>query len=164
MKCVYAVLILCCAVHLRAQSMTPVTRIGFPELVSASNADLIVAPAPRTNFIGDGRAIPQGKSPTFDRSFAILAMVSAATMVADIELTANCMRTVVNCRELNPLLGSDPSRARLYGVNVPIYMSGVVLSRMLKRKFPERKLWMMPLLSLTGTHASGVASNMWSRR
>lgn len=162
MRCISAVLLLCCAAHLSAQSMTPITRVGFPELSSASSAGLIEAPVPRTKFIGDGRAIPQDKAHTLGRSFAILATVSAATTVADIELSVNCMRTVVNCREANPLMGSDPSRARLYGVNVPIYVGQVVLSRMLKRKFPERKLWLMPLLSLTGTHAAGVASNIWS--
>lgn len=160
MKCVYAVVLLFCAISLRAQSITPIMRVSLAEPVPAPTADLIEAPLPRETFIG---AAPQGKSSNFNRSFAVLATLSAATMVADIELTANCVRNSGNsCREANPLLGSDPSRARMYGLNVPIYMSELLLSRMLNRKLPERKLWMMPLLSMTWTHAVGVASNMWA--
>ncbi len=162
MKSVYAVLLLGCAMHLSAQSMPTLTRVSFAEPGFAPSADLMEAPLPRANFISDGRVAPQGKLSSFNRPFAVLAAISAAAMVADIELTANCVRTAGSCREANPLLGSDPRRARMYGLNVPIYMSEILLSRMLKRKLPERKLWMMPLLSLTSTHAIGAASNMWT--
>jgi hypothetical protein len=132
----------------------------LPELDSAARTNPIGALAPRTNFVIK-KATPQVR--TFDHSFAFLATVSAATAVADLELTANCLKTVVNCREGNPFMGSEPSRARLYGMNVPIYVGEIVLSRMLRRRYPERKLWMMPLLSFTGIHVVGVSSNLWAR-
>jgi hypothetical protein len=117
--------------------------------------------APGTSFMVEKRTPSPARTHSFDRAFALLVTVSAVATVADLELTANCLKTVANCREANPLLGSDPSRARLYGVSVPIYAGQVILSRMLRRK--ERKTWMMPLVSLTGMHAVGAASNLWSR-
>jgi hypothetical protein len=164
MKRVYAFLLLFCSVHSAAQSVTPVARMEgvSPELVSAMPAAPFEPLAPRNSFVA--RSIPSPARPrTFDRTFALLATVSAAMMVADVELTANCVKTVANCREANPLFGSDPSRARLYGVNVPIYAGEVLLSQILRRKFPERKSWMRPFLSLTGAHGVGVVSGLRAR-
>ncbi len=165
MKRVYAFLLLCCSVHSSAQSMNPVTRLDgvSPELVSAMNAVPFEPLAPGNSFVA-ARNIPAPVRPhTFDRTFALLATMSAAMMVADLELTANCVKTVTNCREANPLFGSDPSRARLYGVNVPIYAGEVLVSQLLRRKFPERKSWMRPFLSLTGAHGVGVVSGLRAR-
>jgi hypothetical protein len=129
------------------------------ELASAALPSPIEAYSPRVNFIVGN--VPQPpKVRTFDHTFTLLAILSAAATVADIEMTANCLKTVQNCRESNFLLGSDPGRARLYGVNVPIYAGQIMLSRVLRRRFPERKLWTIPLLSSAGTHAVGVASNL----
>jgi hypothetical protein len=144
-----------------AEPRTQIIAGHLPELDYAARMDPIEAVAPRTNFIMIKRPISQPR--TFDRAFVILAAVSAATAVADIELTANCLKTVVNCREGNPFMGSDPSRARLYGMNIPFYVGEIVLSRMLRRRFPERKTWTMPLLSATGMHAVGISSNMRAR-
>jgi len=120
-----------------------------------------MALAPGPNLIMVER--PKPKVRTFNRSFTVLALLSAAAMVADVELTANCLKTVPNCRESNPLMGSDPSRARLYGVNVPIYAGTILLSRMLRHRSPDRKVWMTPFLSFTGAHVVGVSSDLWAR-
>jgi hypothetical protein len=164
MKCFYIVLLLCCAGYSTAQSTAP-------EMRTDANSQLLAyalrpvppaALAPRMNFLVRNTPV-EAKVHTFNRTFTFLAAVSAAATIADIELTANCLKTVGNCRETNPLLGSNPSRARLYGVNVPIYASQLMMSRMLQRRFPQRKLWMVPFLSSTGTHVVGAASNLWAR-
>lgn len=164
MKGIFTILLLCSAVYSTAQPVAQVVRmevVSSPELLAAAHAYAFEPLAPRTNFITE-KTIPAPIRPRiFNRTFAILTAVSAAAMVADIELTANCLKTAVNCHEANPLLGKDPSRARLYGVNVPIFAGEMMLSRMLRRK--ERKAWMMPLVSLTGMHSVGAASNLWAR-
>ena len=164
MKKVYAFLLLCGAVQSStAQSVAPVTHMegASPELVSALRVAPFEPLAPRTSFIV---AAPAPVKPrTFNHTFAILALVSAAMTVADVELTANSLKTVANSREANPLLGSNPSRARLYGVSVPIYAGEIALGHLLRRRFPERKSWMRPFVSLTGAHAVGVVSNLRAR-
>lgn len=47
--------------------------------------------------------------------------LNMAATVADIEGTQACLR-VHTCREGNPLLGSNPSRARSYGTAIPLNM------------------------------------------
>ena len=160
MKGVFATLLLCCAVYSTAQSIGPASPVKFEsfELASAARPSSFAPLAPSTNFWVENPSRPATVRSS-NRTFMLLATVSAAAMVADVELTANCVKTVSKCREGNPLMGSDPSRARLYGVNVPIYAGEMMLSRMFRRKYPERKLWMLPVLSLTGSHVAGAASN-----
>ena len=165
MKSVYALLILCSAVHVAAQSTAPRTSTDLvsPELVSALHAVPFEPLAPSTSWVISKTAPTPVKPRVFNRTFALLATVSAAMTVADVELTANCLKTAANCREANPLLGSNPSRTRLYGVSVPIYAGEFALSQMLRRKFPDRKSWTRPFLSLVGAHAVGVGSNLRAR-
>ena len=47
------------------------------------------------------------------------AALNLAATVADIEGTQSCLRAHT-CREANPLFGSDPSRARAYGIGIPL--------------------------------------------
>jgi hypothetical protein len=163
MKRFYIVLLLCCAGYSTAQSTAVETRDSNSPMLAYALRPVPPAPlALRPNFLVQNTP-NEVKVHRFNRTFVFLATVSAAATIADIELTANCLKTVGNCRESNPLLGSDPSRARLYSVNVPIYASQMMLSRMLQRRFPQRKLWMVPFLSSTGTHAVGAASNLWAR-
>jgi len=162
MKHVLVIPLLCGAVYSIAQPMPPEAPVEVvPELLTLARVNAFEPLAPGTKFIIENTPPAEVKSRIFNRTFAILAAVSAAATVADVELTANCLKTSVNCHEANPLWGKDPSRARLYGVNVPIYAGEMMLSRVLRRK--ERKAWMMPLASLTGIHAVGAASNLWAR-
>jgi hypothetical protein len=45
--------------------------------------------------------------------------LNLAATVADIEGTQSCLRAHT-CREANPLFGSNPSRARSYGIGIPL--------------------------------------------
>jgi hypothetical protein len=162
MKAVFATLVLCCAVYSTAQSIDPALPIKFDsfEMASAARPSSMEPLAPSTRFLVENTPRPVPVRSNSNRTFLLLATISAAAMVADVELTANCLRTVANCHEANPLLGSNPSRTRLYGVNVPLYAGEMLMSRAFRRKYPDRKLWMLPVLSTTGAHIAGAASNM----
>ena len=45
--------------------------------------------------------------------------LNLAATVADIEGTQSCLHAHT-CTEANPLFGSDPSRARSYGIGIPL--------------------------------------------
>ncbi len=165
MKGLCLVLLLCCAVYSIAQSSNQMARLEVvsPELLTAARASAAEPLAPGPSFIIERTTPAPAKPRVFDRTFAFLTVMAAAATVADVELTANCLKTAANCRESNPLMGKDPSRGRMYGVNVPIFAGEMMVSRMLRRKSPERKSWMMPPLALTGMHTVGAASNLWAR-
>jgi hypothetical protein len=127
------------------------------DVFPSAMANPIKTVAPKTNFVVEQKTIVQPRRS--ERSFAVLATISAAMMVGDVELSVNCLRTVANCREANPLMGSDPSRARLYGISAPTYIGAMLMSRMFRRKYAESKLWTLPLLSFTGIHSAGIASS-----
>jgi hypothetical protein len=80
-------------------------------------------------------------------------------MTADLESTVHCSQ----CRELNPLYGLHPTRARLYGINAPFLAGQLMISRMLRKRFPEGKSWMIPSLTMSAAHMVGVASNLNAR-
>ena len=94
-----------------------------------------------------------------DRTFVLVTGMSAAAMVLDTELTVHCLQKGT-CTELNPLLGSSPSRARLYATNVPMMLGGVMVSRWLKSRNPNSKLWMLIPFSDTASHGIGAATGL----
>jgi hypothetical protein len=59
--------------------------------------------------------------------------LNLAATVADAEGTHACLR-VHTCSELNPLLGSKPSRARIYGTVIPIDLVAYVAFAMMKKQ------------------------------
>lgn len=95
-----------------------------------------------------------------DRKFGILAALAIGSTVADLEATLHCPQP---CREVNPLYGAHPTRARLYGTNAPFIVGGIMMSRLVRKRSPERRSWMVPSLSLTAGHMLGVASNLRAR-
>jgi hypothetical protein len=95
-----------------------------------------------------------------DWKFGILAALALGSTIADAEVTLHCPQP---CREVNPLYGAHPTRARLYGTNAPFLVGEIMLSRLVRKRSPERRLWMIPSLSLTMGHMLGVASNLRAR-
>jgi hypothetical protein len=69
-----------------------------------------------------------------DKKFWLAMGLLGASAVADYETTARapCMRTHT-CREFNPLLGAHPSRARIYGTEIPHHVGLGYLLWYLKR-------------------------------
>jgi len=59
-------------------------------------------------------------------------LINLAATVADIEGTQACLR-VHTCTEGNPLFGRNPSRARSYGIGVPLTFANYLLCAQLKK-------------------------------
>jgi len=104
-------------------------------------------------------AIDSYKKPkTIDRQFLILNAMMVAATVADAETTLNCVSSP-SCQETNPLLGSHPTRGRVYAVGVPLTAVAIYLSYHYKRVSPSRNWWKAYPLVLTGVHAFGALYN-----
>lgn len=101
----------------------------------------------------------KSNSPTFDHAFKVYSSVAWGTMIADFEATHHSL--VMNTgRELNPIFGSYPSRARLYGIGVP--MTGILnyLAYREKKARPRSNLWKVPFIGISAVHCLGVVSNV----
>lgn len=88
------------------------------------------------------------------------SILRLASMVADIEETQNCIRAHT-CKEGNPIFG--PSRARQYGIGVPLELSVISLAGWLKKRGDGNLafgiLWGGTILHATlAAHAAAVAS------
>ncbi len=105
-------------------------------------------------------AKPSERPRAFDRTFKIWMIASFAATVADIEATQHGI-TACNMVETNPLLGQTGSRARMYAVALPITAGYNLLGWHLKRKYPNRKIWMLMPAMNTTVHAGAAAYN-WS--
>jgi hypothetical protein len=92
---------------------------------------------------------------TVDKKFVLLFGMTAVLTVTDIELTQHCLRAKT-CQEANFLYGSNPTRARMYGINVPLLSTQMMFSAWLKRRHPERNQWM--IAPIVGSIAHGVGS------
>ena len=91
---------------------------------------------------------------TADRKFWTVTGLAAASTVSDVEVTAHALQNP-NCTEHNPLFGSHPSRARMYGVSIPATAGYALLGYWLKKRHVN--LWAVPQLSLTAGHGIGSA-------
>jgi hypothetical protein len=96
------------------------------------------------------------KPPLFDRKFLVLAGISTAATLLDITTTSNCIFKYSNCQEANPLLGSHPSRAKIYGVNFSLLAGELFASAWLRHQMPHKKSWLIP--PLIGTAGHGLAA------
>ena len=94
------------------------------------------------------------KTKTADRKFWTVTGLAAASTVSDVEVTAHALQNP-NCSEHNPLFGSHPSRAKMYGVSVPATAAYALVGYWLKKR--GVKLWAVPQLSLTAGHGVGSA-------
>lgn len=76
-----------------------------------------------------------GKEPkTIDHQFLLLNALLVVSAVADAESTLLCSR----CQEINPLLGSHPTRRRIYAIGVPLTVFQIYLAYHYKRLSPTR--------------------------
>jgi hypothetical protein len=129
-----------------------------PDLVAP---DLVAPDLGGTRFVSPAAGERnKGSAPrTLDRKFILLQTLSAAALVADVETT---MRDLGGQRasELNPLFGQHPTRARLYGINVPLNVLSFYVSYHFKKTDPSRSLWKVgPALSLA-VHATATINNL----
>ena len=96
----------------------------------------------------------------FDRDFFLLAGMATTATVIDITTTSSCISGYSTCREANPLLGSHPSAAKIYGVNLSLLAGEIFASAWLRHQMPHRKLWMIPPLVGTAGHGLAAALNV----
>jgi len=100
------------------------------------------------------------KPRVFDRKFLVLAGIATAATMLDVATTSHCMSTYVDCQEGNPLLGSHPSQAKLYGVSFSMLGGQLLVSAWIRHKMPNGKMWMMPLIIATAGHGLAAVLNV----
>jgi hypothetical protein len=116
-----------------------------PLVSSSSNALRIVPPA-------------AGEQRVADRQFWTLVAFTAGTAVLDGETTMHGLQTPGR-REMNPLLGSHPDRARFYATVGATDAAFSYLAYRLKRGGHD-KLWKLPLLGAGTVHLGGAINNL----
>lgn len=91
----------------------------------------------------------------FDKKYLILFGITAALTITDIELTQHCMQAGT-CHEANSFLyGTNPTRARMYGINIPLLGGQAIFSAWLKQRHPERNAWMISPVADSVGHGIG---------
>ncbi len=109
-------------------------------------------------------ACPDTSTRTWDTEFIIHTALMATTTVMDIESTQSGISQ--GGRELNPLFGSNPSSARLYGTLIPIGIGVGWLSYELKKR--NVKWWRVPMVTWSVAHGFAATLNLlefefWTR-
>jgi hypothetical protein len=103
------------------------------------------------------------KPKVFDREFKLWTAVSAVALVADVESTMRAKSKCHpgQCRELNPLYGRNPTRGRMYAINVPMWGAGILVGHWLKKECPANGCgwWRFPLMAFTASHTVGAVHN-----
>jgi hypothetical protein len=92
-----------------------------------------------------------------DRTFILLSGLFVGTVVADAESTKFALDH--GGRELNPIFGAHPSRARMYGTTMPIAAWVIYWAYGAKKHAPRYKAWMFPPLFGAVVHGGAAASN-----
>jgi hypothetical protein len=126
------------------------------QYASAKNDDIVVAQQTEPSGINvRDLAIDSHRPPrTLDRQFVLLNSLLVAATLADAELTLHCVNSL-SCRELNPILGSHPTRGRMYAIAVPLTAVSVYLSYHYKRKSPSKGWWKVYPITFSAVHSVG---------
>ena len=149
MRVTLIVLILVVAALASAQNMPASTVLGPSTAVTEQPQQIYLYASPK-----------ETKPRVFDRKFLLLAGMATAATVLDAATTSRCMSTYASCGEGNPLLGSHPSQAKLYGVSFSILAGQLLASAWTRREMPNRKLWMVPPIFATAGHGLATALNI----
>jgi hypothetical protein len=99
-------------------------------------------------------------SRTLDGRFILLHTLSTGALFADLETTARALAGQTKATELNGLFGGHPTRARLYGIAVPLDAVSFYLSYRSKKIEPRRNMWKVaPGLSIA-VHTAAAINNL----
>ena len=98
------------------------------------------------------------RKPVADRSFWLAAMFQVGAAIADIESTQYGLGH--GARELNPLYGTHPTRARQYAIAMPIGAGVLAWSYRLKRSAPHSRYWLIPPSVVGSIHSAAVVHNL----
>jgi hypothetical protein len=130
------------------------TRVS-PQLTASIKPNLHPSPAAGTSFeptIGQPRSGSVLKSPSY---LLLLAAATTAT-IADCE-TTKAQLSDPNAREGDPIFGSRPSRARLYGISLPLLGLNAFVSAKLKSR--HSRAWPVLFGVMTGAHGAAAIHN-----
>lgn len=95
--------------------------------------------------------------------FGLLAMAAAVATVMDVESTVRAQRDPEAVEVNSWIYGERPSRARMYGVNLPLAAGFAYLAYNLKRSSSpssHSSAWRAPLLLLSAGHAAAALANL----
>lgn len=125
----------------------------------------------KVNFL-DPRALPEAppalviqepqpmeSQKVLNRAFVWLTVMEFSATVADIESTTYALSS--NYHEAYPLLGSHPSRAKLYGLGMPSAALIALCSYELKKVSPHSRKWMIPPLLAGSIHGGAAVHNFY---
>jgi hypothetical protein len=93
-----------------------------------------------------------------NRGFVLVSTLSFGTMIADIESTRHAIESC-GLQEVNPLYGRNPSRGKLYAINLPITGAQNLLAWYVHKRKPDSKLWLLMPLTNTAVHTAGFVNN-----
>ena len=99
-----------------------------------------------------------GERRVADRQFWTMVAFTAGSAVLDGESTIRGLQTPGR-REMNPLLGSHPNRARFYATARATDAALAYLAYRLKRS-GHNKMWKLPLLGAGSAHLGGAVNNL----
>ncbi len=97
---------------------------------------------------------------TLDRKFILLHALSTVALVADLETTVRSFEGQAKATEVNPLFGAHPTRARLYGIAVPLNALSFYLSYHYKKVEPGRSIWKVGPGLTIAVHTAAVINNL----
>jgi hypothetical protein len=101
---------------------------------------------------------PRESKRVADRNFWLTALFQVGATIGDIESTQYGLSH--GARELNPLYGSHPSRAKQYAITMPIAAAVLGWSYRLKRSAPHSKYWLIPPLVVGSMHTIAACHNL----
>ena len=118
--------------------------------------DVQPLPAPaRTNLVL-ARPLPQRPSAIKSPSYLLMLATATASTIADCESTSALLSDPHN-HEINPLFGLRPSRARIYGISLPILAIDAWSSAWAKRR--GKRWWPVTLSVAIAVHGGAALHN-----
>jgi hypothetical protein len=120
----------------------------YPVATALLAAVLVAAPA--------SAGPPRGR--TLDKKFWLLTAATASVTVVDVQLTQYYLHRDPWRRELNPIFGPHPSRARMYATVAAENLGAAYLAYRLKKSQHRRlrRLWWLPQTLVITGHGVGL--------
>jgi hypothetical protein len=133
---------------------------AFSQTPESFSTQTAAALANAPSFAFTSTAVTRAKAPrVLDSKFFLLTGIAAAATIADVVTTSHCLSASTSCQESNPLVGSHPSNARLYGFAVSTLAAQVAISALVRHHRPQSKSWMIPPIAAAAAHGTAAVLN-----
>jgi len=107
--------------------------------------------------------LPKPRLKIADKRFWILAGIQIGATVADFETTQWALRSDPSAREVNPLFGQRPGRAKMYAIGMPLTLFQIALQYHVKGTAAQtgkgRAAWIVGASINTGLHTALAVHN-----